>query len=112
MNDETAEVVPDRLLLQGMAQGSSAAAGELRRRHAKSLYALAYGVLWDTDGADAVVMQAFDQAARTGGEFPSGHGSVFRWLSGIARARAELLATAIAARERRHRGAVAAMAVG
>jgi DNA-directed RNA polymerase specialized sigma24 family protein len=75
-----------------MVHGDRRAAGELRRRHAKSLYAIAYGVLWDSEVADAVVTQVFAQAERTGREFHAGAGSVFRWLSRITRLRAELAA--------------------
>ncbi len=95
--DRTADVVPDQLLLWGMSHGSPEAAGELRRRHGKSLYALAYGVLWDSVEADAVVSQAFDQAARTGREFRAGAGSVFRWLTSITRLRAETVAATVTA---------------
>ena len=68
---------------------------ELPRRHAKSLYAIAYGELWDSEVADAVVTQVFAQAERTGREFQAGAGSVFRWLSRITRLRAELAAAEV-----------------
>ena len=87
-----AGVVPDRWLLRDMVHGDRRAAGELRRRHGKSLYAIAYGVLWDSEIADAVVTQVFAQAERTGREFQVGAGSVFRWLTRITRLRAELAA--------------------
>lgn len=91
---QPAAVVPDQILLWGMSHGSPEAGGELRRRHAKSLYALAYGVLWDSDLADSVVRQVFEQAARTGHAFRSGGGSVFRWLTGITRDQATSAAAA------------------
>jgi DNA-directed RNA polymerase specialized sigma24 family protein len=86
--------VPDHWLLRGMVRGNRTAAGELRRRHAKSLYALAYGVLWDPDGADAVVTRVFDQAERTGREFEASGGTVFAWLSGITQVHAQQAADA------------------
>ncbi len=85
-------VVPDRWLLRDMVHGDARAAGELRRRHDKSLYALAYGVLWDADIADAVVARVFAQAERTGREFETESGTVFGWLSRITRLYTELAA--------------------
>jgi DNA-directed RNA polymerase specialized sigma24 family protein len=84
--------MPDRWLLEAMAHGDRGAARELRRRHAKSLYALAYGVLWDSAVADVVVAQAFDQASRTAREFGGEAGTVFGWLAGITRTRARTAA--------------------
>ena len=95
--DHPATVVPDRWLLQGMLGGDPGAGGELRRRHAKSLYALAYGVLWDADVADAVVTQVFDQAAHRGREFETGADTVFAWLARITRLQAERAAGAMPA---------------
>lgn len=87
--EQPADVVPDHRLLRGMMRGNRTAADELRRRHSKSLYALAYGVLWDSDGADAVVTRVFDEAERSGREFEAGGGTVFAWLSGITRIHAQ-----------------------
>ena len=87
-----ADVVPDRWLLRDMVHGDARAATELRRRHAKSLYALAYGVLWDSDIADTVVAKVFSQAERTGREFQSGSDTVFAWLSRITRLYTDLAA--------------------
>ncbi len=89
---EPAGVVPDQILLWGLSHGSSEAAGELRRRHGKSLYALAYGVLWDSDLADIVVRDVFQRAERTAHRFRASRGSVFRWLSSLAREEAQTAA--------------------
>ena len=80
-----------------MARGNPAAARELRRRHSKSLYALAYGLLWDSDVADAVVAQVFDQASRTAREFGRETGTVFGWLAGITRTHAQTAAATVPA---------------
>ena len=87
-----ATVMPDRWLLEAMVHGDRHAARELRRRHAKSLYALAYALLWDSDVADAVVAQVFDQATQTAREFGGEAGTVFGWLAGITRTRARTAA--------------------
>ena len=92
--DPVADVVPDRLLLRGMARGNRWAGGELQRRHAKSLYALAYGMLWDSEGAEAVVVRVFDHARRSASEFDTAHGTVFRWLAGHVRLHAALASEA------------------
>ncbi len=89
---EPAGVVPDQILLWGLSHGSSEASGELRRRHAKSLYALAYGVLWDSDLADTVVHEVFERAERTAYRFRANRGSVFRWLTSLAREEAQTAA--------------------
>ncbi len=101
---EAAVVVPDRLLLWGMSQGSAEAGIELQRRHAKSLYALAFGVLRDPHVADAVVTRVFDQAARTGHTLRAESGSVFRWLAGLTRAHAQYVAAAPPPRTSPHPG--------
>ncbi len=90
-----ATVVPDQVLLWGLSHGNTKAAGELRRRHAKSLYALAYAVLWDSALADLVVREVFEQAERTGHGFRASGGSVFRWLSSIAREHAQTTAASL-----------------
>jgi len=94
---DSATVVPDRWLVEAMVHGDRQAASELRRRHAKSLYALAYAVLWDSEVADLVVSLAFAQAERTAREFLLGAGTAFSWLARITRLRAELAARPLAA---------------
>jgi hypothetical protein len=93
--DHSADIVPDHWLLQLMVGGDRLAAGELLRRHGNSLYALAYGVLWDSDVADAVVARAFAQARRTGASFRAGSDTVFAWLARITRLYAQLAATPV-----------------
>ncbi len=95
--DHAADIVPDHRLLRAMTLGDRGAARELRRRHDASLYALAYGVLWDSDVADAVVARAFEQAERTGRDFGESSGTVFRWLARITRLYAELAAAPVPA---------------
>lgn len=95
--EDFATVVPDRWLLEAMVHGDREAAFELRRRHAKSLYALAYAVLWDSEVADVVVALAFDHAERTAREFLRSAGTVFSWLARITRLHAELAARPVTA---------------
>jgi RNA polymerase sigma-70 factor (ECF subfamily) len=56
-----APLLPDRVLLDRVAQRDATALVELQRRHAGSLYALAYGILMDAERAERVVAEAFEQ---------------------------------------------------
>jgi RNA polymerase sigma-70 factor (ECF subfamily) len=86
---------PDWTLVTSMAQGDPAALRELVRRHGQTLYALAYGILVDTADAEEVVAETFQYAWRTAARFAAtASGSVFRWLTGIARSRARGLVLA------------------
>jgi len=72
-----------------MASGDARALRELMRRHGASVYALAYGILVDTADADDVVAETFEYAWRTATRFiERASGSVFNWLTTIARSRA------------------------
>lgn len=54
-------LLPDRILLERLARRDGTALLELQRRHAASLYALAYGILMDAERAERVVAEAFEQ---------------------------------------------------
>lgn len=54
-------LLPDRLLLDRVARRDATALVELQRRHAGSLYALAYGILMDAERAERVVAETFEQ---------------------------------------------------
>ena len=54
-------LLPDRVLLERLARRDATALVELQRRHATSLYALAYGILMDAERAERVVAEAFEQ---------------------------------------------------
>jgi len=83
---------PDRDLVKQIAGGDSHAAQELHQRHSGSLYALAYGVLMDSDSADQVVAETFDHVRREAAQFDPTAGPAHSWLSAIARALARTLA--------------------
>ena len=89
---EHSPLKPDRELVQEIAGGDSHAAQELHRRHSGTLYALAYGVLIDSDSADQVVNQTFDHVRREAARFDPATGPAHSWLSAIARALARTLA--------------------
>lgn len=61
---------------------------ELRRRHAESMYALAYALIGDSMDADRVVSDAFTYALRSADRYDPRHSTVFSWLAGIIRHRA------------------------
>jgi DNA-directed RNA polymerase specialized sigma24 family protein len=79
-------ITTDCSLVRRIADGDSQAERQLYQRHSVSLYALAYGMLWDPDDADRVVSETFDHARRDSGEFDPSTGTTFSWLTRIARA--------------------------
>ena len=84
-----APLAPDRSLVTEMAQGDIEALGELMRRHGRTVYALAYGILVDPAEADDLVAETFEEARRAAARFlERASGSVFDWLTDIARSRA------------------------
>src|SRR5438477_11853244 len=86
MMSRTPEVSPDALLVQRMAALSDRAAlAELDARHGMTLYALAYGLLFDGEAADVAVAAALREAWRSAAAFDAGTGSVVRWLAALTR---------------------------
>ncbi len=85
---------PDQQLVSRMRGGDQGASDELYRRHSSSVYALVYALLRDPDSADAVVTSTFRRARRRSGEFHSANGSVFAWLSALARQQARTFGAA------------------
>jgi len=84
-----ARLAPDRSVVTEIAQGDIEALGELMRRHGRTVYALAYGILVDRGEADDVVAETFEQARRAAARFlERASGSVLTWLTEIARSRA------------------------
>src|SRR5205823_9715669 len=66
----TPEVSPDALLVQRMAALSDRTALlELDARHGMTLYALAYGLLFDGEAADVAVAAALREAWRSAAAF-------------------------------------------
>jgi len=83
---------PDQSLLLRVAQGDAEALAQLQQRHGGSMYALAYGILVDAAQADEVVSETFAFAwQRVAQVTESLTGSVYAWLSGIARSQAGAL---------------------
>ncbi len=77
---------PDQSLLLRVAQGDAEALAQLQQRHGGSVYALAYSILVDAAQADEVVSETFAFAwQRAAHVTESLSGSVFAWLTGIAR---------------------------
>lgn len=87
-----------------MATQDRTAFDQLRARHGKSLYALAYQVLMDREAADWVVRDVFDYAWKRAGlwTLALGRRSVGEWLSGLTRASARALAQTESAPGARH----------
>src|SRR2546430_8669736 len=81
------EVLPDALLVQRMAALSDRTAlAELDARHGMTLYALAYGLLFDGEAADVAVAMALREAWRSAAAFDARTGTVVQWLAAPARA--------------------------
>src|SRR2546430_15580947 len=77
MMSRTPEVIPDALLVQRMAALSDRTALlELDARHGMTLYALAYGLLFDGEAADVAVAAAVRGAwGSAGGVGAGGRGA-------------------------------------
>jgi RNA polymerase sigma-70 factor, ECF subfamily len=86
-------IVTDLSLVARVRRGDGMARMELQRRHAESLYALAYAVLGDPEASDGVVTETFDRVARRASEYNPAFGSVFSWLKAMARVRATSIAS-------------------
>src|ERR1043166_5286170 len=70
------DLLPDALLVQRMAALSDRAALlELDARHGMTLYALAYGLLFDGEAADVAVAAALREAWRSAASFDANGGT-------------------------------------
>src|SRR5438128_2984812 len=79
-------IQPDALLVERIAALSDRAAlAELDARHGLTLYAIAYGLLFDGEAADAAVAAVFREAWRSAASYDPRDGSVARWLANLAR---------------------------
>src|SRR2546429_9305008 len=86
MMSRTPEVIPDALLVQRMAALSDRTALlELDARHGMTLYALAYGLLFDGEAADVAVAAALRGAWRSAAAFDERAGPGVQGLPGRAR---------------------------
>ena len=80
------DVLADALLVQRMAAVSDRTAlAELDARHGMTLYALAYGLLFDGEAADVAVAMALREAWRSAAAFDAGASSVVQWLAVLTR---------------------------
>ena len=83
---------PDQELVARMAAGDTAALDELRTRHGRTAYALAFGILMDSVSAEHAVREAFLEAFSLAARFTPGDLTVLAWLTSLTRRRAEILA--------------------
>jgi RNA polymerase sigma-70 factor (ECF subfamily) len=86
------ELHPDYWLVARMAAGEAAALDELRQRHERTTYALAFAILMDPVGAAHAVSEAFLEAFRLADGFAPGEVTVLAWLTRLTRQRAEAIA--------------------
>lgn len=79
-------VLPDAQLVYRIAALSDKRAlAELHARHAMTLYALAYSLVFDGEAADAAVTAAFREVWRGAASFDPREHAVARWLGALAR---------------------------
>lgn len=86
------EIHPDYRLVARMAAGEAAALDQLRERHERTTYALAFAILMDPVGAEHAVSEAFLEAFRLAHGFAPGEVTVLAWLTRLTRQRAEAVA--------------------
>jgi DNA-directed RNA polymerase specialized sigma24 family protein len=78
--------LPDALLVNRIAALSDRAAlAELDARHGMRLYAIAYGLVFDSQAADAAVAAAFRELWRSAAALDTSAGSVASWLADFTR---------------------------
>ena len=80
--------LPDATLLRRMAGRDANALIELQRRYGASLYALAYGILMDSDRSDRLVADVFEQVWQVAEQLSQRHRGAGSWLRQAARDRA------------------------
>jgi DNA-directed RNA polymerase specialized sigma24 family protein len=80
--------LPDATLLRRMAGRDATALIELERRYGASLYALVYGILMDSDRAERLVAEVFEQVWHTAELLSQRHRGAYSWLRQAARERA------------------------
>ena len=72
-----------------IAAGDAAAAQVLARRLECTLYAIAYGVLFDTEQADAIVQEVMERAGHNAARLRDTAVPVRHWLARLTRFLAE-----------------------
>lgn len=78
-------VSANRILVRRMAAGDRDALSELYRRFATTIYALAYGLVFDPQDADQVLTETFERAWQTAVSYDPTQGSVRAWLTQLSR---------------------------
>jgi DNA-directed RNA polymerase specialized sigma24 family protein len=82
----SSELPADASLVQRMAALSDRTALlELDARHGMTLYAIAYGLLFDGEAADVAVAQALREAWRSAASYDVSNGTVAEWLAYLTR---------------------------
>src|SRR5712691_10320003 len=76
---------PDRHLLARIARGDEQAARAFAARLESTLYAIAYGVLFDQEVANAVVSEVMERAQRYAAHLKDTVVPVRRWLARLTR---------------------------
>lgn len=80
------QMEPDAGLVARIAErGDRAALAELMVRHGKTLYAIAYSVLFDAAAAEDAVRATFREVRRSARVFDAGRRSVQRWIVELVR---------------------------
>jgi hypothetical protein len=84
--ERRAPIEPDAgLVARIAASGDRVALAELAVRHGKTLYAVAYSVLFDPECADEAVRATFREVARSARLFDARRRSAQRWLVDLVR---------------------------
>jgi DNA-directed RNA polymerase specialized sigma24 family protein len=79
-------VSPDALLVYRIAAiGDKSALAVLHARHGMTLYAVAYGLAFDGQAADAAVAATFHEVWCSAASFNARAGTVVRWLADLTR---------------------------
>lgn len=74
-----------------MVAKDGAALDELRERHSRTAYAVAFGILHESGRADQAVSEAFLQAFSVADTFVPGELTVLAWLTKLTRRHAEAM---------------------
>lgn len=76
--------VPDGALVRRMADRDATALIEMQRRYRGSVYAQAFGILWDAERAELVVTRAFEQLWYTAVRLNTHGNRALAWLQKTA----------------------------
>ncbi|HXQ30218.1 MAG TPA: hypothetical protein VN848_13230 [Gemmatimonadales bacterium] len=85
MAEPTQPIEADAHLVERIARGDRSALAELALRHGKTVYAVAYSVLFDPEAADEAVRATFREVRRSARFFDAKRRSVQRWIVELVR---------------------------